>query len=60
MPFGEGSDEIREHPLLHLPERLGTSGNSGPMVGRAAGGDPYLYAFDKATGTEGVALRRVR
>ena len=60
MPFGEGSKEIREHPLLrgvNLPERLGTSGNSGPMVTRGGvvflgGGDPYLYAFDKATGAE--------
>ena len=60
VPFGEGSDEIREHPLLRgvdLPERLGTSGNSRPLVTRGGlvfvgGGDPYLYAFDKATGTE--------
>ncbi len=60
MPFGEGSKEIREHPLLrgvNLPERLGTSGNSGPIVTRGGvvflgGGDPYLYAFDKATGAE--------
>ncbi len=35
VPFGEGSREMREHPLLRgveLPERLGTRGNSGPMV----------------------------
>ena len=40
-----------------LPERLGTRGNSGPMVTRGGlvfvgGGAPYLYAFDKATGAE--------
>ena len=59
-PFGEGSDGIRTHPLLRgvdLPERLGTLGNSGPMVTRGGlvflgGGDPHLYAFDKATGAE--------
>ena len=35
VPFGEGSQEIREHPLLRgveLLERLGARGNSGPMV----------------------------
>ena len=60
VPFGEGSEEIRTHPLLRgvdLPERLGTLGRSGPMVTRGGlvflgGGDPYLYAFDKATGAE--------
>ena len=60
VPFGEGRPEIREHPLLRgvdLPERLGTSGNSRPLVTGGGlvfegGGDPYLYAFDKATGTE--------
>ena len=60
VPFGEGSREIREHPLLRgvaLPQRLGTRGNSGPMVTRGGlvflgGGAPYLYAFDKATGAE--------
>ena len=60
VPFGEGSKEIREHPLLRgvdLPERMGTIGNSGPMVTGGGvvflgGGDPYLYAFDKATGAE--------
>ncbi len=59
-PFGEGSEEMREHPLLRgveLPERLGTSGNSGSLVTRGGlvflgGGDPYLYAFDTATGAE--------
>ncbi len=60
VPFGEGSNEIRMHPLLHgvdLPERMGTLGNSGPLVTKGGlvflgGGDPYLYAFDKATGAE--------
>ncbi|MCY4645630.1 MAG: pyrroloquinoline quinone-dependent dehydrogenase [Gammaproteobacteria bacterium] len=60
VPFGEGSEEIRTHPLLRgvdLPERLGTLGNSGAMVTRGGlvflgGGAPYLYAFDKATGAE--------
>ena len=35
VPFGEGSEEIRTHPLLRgvdLPERLGALGNSGPLV----------------------------
>ena len=60
VPFGEGNEEIRSHPLLRgveLPDRLGTLGNSGPLVTRGGlvflgGGDPYLYAFDKATGAE--------
>ena len=60
VPFGEGSPSLREHPLLRgveLPERLGTRGNSGPMVTSGGivflgGGAPYLYAFDKATGNE--------
>ncbi len=60
VPFGEGDPEVRGHPLLRgveLPERLGTRGNSGPMVTAGGvvfvgGGEPYLYAFDKATGAE--------
>ena len=60
VPFGEGNPSVREHPLLQgvkLPERLGTRGNSGPMVTRGGlvflgGGEPYLYAFDKTTGAE--------
>ena len=60
VPFGEGSPEIRNHPLLRgveLPARLGTRGNAGPMVTGGGlvflgGGGPYLYAFDKATGAE--------
>ena len=60
VPFGEGSRTLRQHPLLRgveLPKRLGTRGNSGPMVTKGGlvflgGGAPYLYAFDKATGVE--------
>ena len=60
VAFGEGSPSLREHPLLRgvsLPERLGTRGNSGPIVTKGGlvflgGGAPYLYAFDKSTGTE--------
>ena len=58
MPFGEGSRIIRSHPLLQdvtLPARLGTPGNSGPMVtkgGLVFLGGEMLYAFDKATGDE--------
>ncbi len=60
VPFGEGRDEIRQHPLLQgvdLPQRLGTPGNSGSLVTKGGlvflgGGEPYLYAFDKATGAE--------
>jgi quinoprotein glucose dehydrogenase len=60
VPFGEGSPAIRQHRLLKgvkLPERLGTPGPPGLIVTRGGvifigGGDPYLYAFDKATGRE--------
>ena len=60
VPFGEGSPELRAHPLLsgvELPARLGTRGNSGPIATGGGlvfvgGGEPYLYAFDKATGAE--------
>ena len=58
VPFGEGSRVIRSHPLLRgvdLPERLGTPGNSGPMVtkgGLVFLGGEMLYAFDKTTGEE--------
>ncbi len=42
---------------VDLPKRLGTRGNSGPIVSRGGivflgGGEPYLYAFDKLTGDE--------
>ena len=60
VPFGEGSALVRRHPLLRdadLPDRLGTPGNNGLMVTGGGlvfigGGDPYLYAFDAATGRE--------
>ena len=60
VPFGEGSARIRSHPLLRgadLPARLGTPGNNGPMATASGlifigGGEPYLYAFDAATGRE--------
>jgi quinoprotein glucose dehydrogenase len=60
VPFGEGRDDIRSHPLLHgvaLPERLGTVGNAGPLATKGGlvflgGGEPYLYAFDSVTGSE--------
>ena len=60
VPFGEGSALIRRHPLLRdadLPDRLGTPGANGLMVTGGGlvfigGGDPYLYAFDAATGRE--------
>ncbi len=60
VPFGEGSRILRNHPLLrgaNLPERLGTPGANGPMVTAGGlvflgGGDPYLYAFNAATGDE--------
>jgi quinoprotein glucose dehydrogenase len=60
VPFGEGSEALRSHPLLKgltLPARLGTPGNAGPVVTKGGvvfvgSGEPYLYAFDKATGRE--------
>ena len=60
VPLGEGSRIIRNHPLLRgveLPARLGTPGSPGSLVTAGdllftGGGDPYLYAFDKATGEE--------
>ena len=60
VPFGEGSRLIRNHPLLRgaeLPARLGTPGQNGPMATASGlvfigGGEPYLYAFDAATGRE--------
>ncbi len=60
VPFGEGSRIMRGHPLLSgvdLPDRLGTPGANGPLVTAGGlvflgGGDPYLYAFDAATGRE--------
>jgi quinoprotein glucose dehydrogenase len=60
VPFGQGSAAIRRHPLLQgvkIPERLGTPGSPGLLVTKGGlifigSGDPYLYAFDKATGRE--------
>ena len=60
VPFGDGSRILRTHPLLkdvELPERLGTFSHLGSVVTKGGlvfigGGDPYLYAFDKATGKE--------
>ena len=59
VPFGEGSQAIRQHPLLKgvaLPDRLGSPGGPGPIVTRSGlvliGGDQYIYAFDKMTGRE--------
>ena len=60
MPFGEGTVELRGHPLLKgvtLPARLGTPGNAGAIVTKGGlvfvgSGEPYLYAFDKVTGRE--------
>ncbi len=60
VPFGEGSEALRTHPLLKgltLPARLGTPGNAGPLVTKGGlvfvgSGEPYLYAFDKTTGRE--------
>ena len=60
VPFGEGSNIIRRHPLLRgadIPERLGTPGANGLMATAGGlvfigGGDPYLYAFDADTGRE--------
>ena len=60
-PLGEGSQAIRNHPLLSgvtLPNRLGSpNSRGGAMVTRSGlvfigGGDGYLYAFDKKTGKE--------
>jgi len=60
VPFGKGSDSIRNHPALKgvsLPDRLGTAGGGGPIVTKGGllfigGGDAALYAIDKVTGKE--------
>ena len=61
VPLGEGSQTVRNHPLLagvSLPDRLGSPGNlGGPMTTESGlvfvgGGDGYLYAFDVRTGHE--------
>ena len=60
-PLGEGSQAIRNHPLLKgvaLPERLGSpNSRGGAMVTKSGlvfigGGDGYLYAFDGKSGAE--------
>ena len=60
VPFGKGSDLIRNHKALagvNVPARLGTPGPPGAIVTRGGlvfigGGDAALYAFDKDTGKE--------
>src|SRR5215831_16360295 len=61
VPLGEGSEALRNHPLLQglaLPDRLGSpNSRGGAMVTKSGlvfigGGDGYLYAFDKTTGKE--------
>ena len=61
VPLGEGSAELRNHPLLKgvaLPGRLGSpNSRGGAMVTKSGlvvigGGDGYLYAFDKTNGKE--------
>jgi quinoprotein glucose dehydrogenase len=60
VPFGEGTQAVRTHPLLKgvtLPSRLGTPGNPGSIVTKGGlvfvgAAERYLYAFDKATGRE--------
>ena len=58
--FGEGSAELRTHPLLRgvdLPERQCTLGNSGPLVTKGGllfpdGGDPDLTRSSPAWGAQ--------
>jgi len=60
VPLGEGSQAVRNHPLLKgvsLPDRLGSPANGGATLTGSGlifigGGDGYLYAFDKNTGKE--------
>ena len=60
VPLGEGSQAIRNHPLLKgvkLPDRLGSPTNGGAILTGSGlifvgGGDGYLYAFDKNNGKE--------
>ncbi len=60
VPFGKGSNFIRNHPALkgvNVPARLGTPGPQGAIVTKGGlvfigGADDALYAFDKNTGVE--------
>jgi quinoprotein glucose dehydrogenase len=60
VPFGKGSNFIRNHPALkgvNVPARLGVAGPPGPIVTRGGlvfigGADDALWAFDKNTGEE--------
>jgi quinoprotein glucose dehydrogenase len=60
VPFGMGSDTIRNHPALKgvsLPDRLGTPGGGAPIVTKGGllfigGADSALTVIDKATGRE--------
>ena len=60
VPLGEGSQAIRNHPLLKgvtLPDRLGSPTNGGATLTGSGlifigGGDGYLYALDKRDGKE--------
>jgi quinoprotein glucose dehydrogenase len=60
VPLGEGSQAIRNHPLLsgvRLPDRMGSPANGGATLAGGGlifigGGDGYLYAFDKRDGKE--------
>ena len=64
VPFGKGSDAIRNHPALKgvsLPDRLGTPGGGAPIVTKGGllfigGAESALTIIDKATGVE---LRRI-
>jgi quinoprotein glucose dehydrogenase len=64
VPFGKGSDAIRNNPALKgvsLPDRLGTPGGGAPIVTKGGllfvgGGEAALTIVDKATGME---LRRI-
>jgi quinoprotein glucose dehydrogenase len=61
VPLGEGSAEIRNHPLLKgvtLPDRLGSPNSRGGALVTGSGlvfiggGDRFLYVFDTRTGKE--------
>lgn len=61
VPLGEGSADLRNHPLLRgvtLPDRLGSpNSRGGALVTKGGlvfigGGDGYLYSFDARTGRE--------